>query len=186
MQHRKIVHVKAVTKPMDTTNQVSITAPIAKPMSINTEYVIVYVGIQSIDQSYKFEIATSNAEDRLYEKFGKSGIDIRADTTYILPTFTDFKRDVVMKVHIKHLPILLEEYAKECYHFEYDVVFDYGVSSDINGEDKDQYATVARIDKTIVGDEVFKMFAKMYIGEDLDISDIGYIQIQAPVVEYGK
>jgi len=38
----------------------------------------------------------------------------------------------------------------------------------------------------VVGEEAFKAIARMYIGKDVDISDIGYIQIQAPVVEYGK
>ena len=184
MQHKKIVHVKATTKPRETTEpEVSNVAPTTQPMFINTEFVTIYICAQSIEQTHQIELATDNAERRLYEEFGVSGIDLRADTTYILP---DYRRDIVMKVPIKHLPILLEEYAKKHYNFEYDVVFDYGASADINGKDKDQYATVARIDRNIVGEEAFKMFAKMYIGEDADISDIGYIQIQAPIVEYGK
>ena len=170
-------------KHQETTKYEANMEPTTKPMYINTEYVSIYIVVQSIEQSYQFELATDNAERRLYEEFGRSGIDLRLDTTYFLP---NYRRDVVMKVLIKHLPILLEEYAKKYYHFEYDVIFDYGASADINGEDKDQYATVAKIDRHIVGEEAFKMFAKMYIGEDVDISDIGYIQIQAPIVEYGK
>lgn len=183
MQYKKIV-LKATMKPRETTKpECSNVAPTTQPMLINTEYVTIYIGVQSIEQNCQFELATENAERSMYEEFGRSGIDFRADATYILP---DYRRDIVMKVHIKYLPILLEEYAKKYYHFEYDVVFDYGASADIAGKDKEQYAAVARIDRRIVGDEAFKMFAKMYIGEDVDISDIGYIQIQAPVVEYGK
>lgn len=184
MEHKKIVHVKATTRPRETTKpETSNVAHASQPMFINTEFVTIYIAVKSIEQTRQLDIATYNAESRFYEEFGVSGIDIRADTTYILP---NYKRDVVMKLPIKYLPILLEEYAKKHYHFEYDVVFDYGASADIPGKDKDQYATVARIDRHIVGDEAFKMFAEMYIGEDTDISDIGYIQIQAPIVEYGK
>lgn len=184
MQHKKIVHVKATMRPREATKpEGANVASTTQPMLINTEFVTIYIAIESIEQTRQLEIATYNAESHLYEEFGVSGIDIRADRTYILP---NYKRDIVMKLPIKHLPILLEEYAKKHYHFEYDVVFDYGTSADICGKDKDQYTTVARIDRRIVGEEAFKMFAKMYIGEDADISDIGYIQIQAPVIEYGK
>ena len=184
MQHKKIVHVKATTRPKETTKpEVPNAAPTTQPMFINTGFVTIYIAVESIEQNRQLEIATYDAESRLYEEFGVSGIDIRADTTCILP---NYRRDIVMKLPIKHLPILLEEYVKKYYHFKYDVVFDYGTSTDIDDKDKDHYATVARIDRCTIGEEAFKMFAKMYIGEDVDISDIGYIQIQAPIVEYGK
>ena len=183
MEHKKIIHVKAIVKTRETTKSESKSEPTQQPMFINTEYVTIYIGIETVQQSNQFEIAMENVERVLYEIFGRSSIDYKADINYILP---DFRRDIVMKVSLKDLPSLLDEFAKNYYHFKYDIVFDYGTSADLCDEDKDQYNTIARIDRRIVGEEAFKLFAKMYIGEDADISDIGYIQIQAPIVEYGK
>ena len=183
MEHKKIVHVKATTRPRVPTKPEDCKASTTQPMYINTEFVTIYITAPSYEQCCQLELATENVERSLFETYGMSSLDLRADTTYILP---NFRRDLVMKISLKHLPVLLEEYAKKYYYFEYDVVFDYGASADVAGKDKGHYATVARIDRKEVGEEAFKLFANMYIGENADISDIGYIQIQAPVVEYGK
>lgn len=183
MEHKKIVHVKATVKLRETTKPEAKSEPTQQSMFINAQYVTIYIGIETVQQNNQFEIAMENVERTLYENFGRSSIGCKADTTCILP---DFRRDIVIKVSLKELPVILDEFAKKYYHFEYDIVFDYGTSADLCGDDKDQYNTIARIDRRVVGEEAFKLFAKMYIGEDVDISDIGYIQIQAPIVEYGK
>lgn len=177
---KKIIPVKATTKP----RSVSACSEQVKKcinysfMYIDTEYVSVIANMHSIDQMYQFETATENAERRLYELYGMSNIEICSDAASMIHP----ERCILMQIPLKHLSVLLEEYAKKYYHFEYDVIPNYGTLV----ENDKQYSKIAKINRNEVGEEAFKAIAKMYIGDNVDISDIGYIQIQAPIVEYGK
>ena len=183
MEHKKVVRVKAIPQNAKTTTPEVVQNPNIQPMYIFKDHVSVYVTIRTLEQCHQYEVATDDVERRLFEVYGVSSLEICSDLTSIVPKFN---RYLTLRISLEQIPVLLEEYAKKYYLFEYDVVFDYGTSADVASLDKDQYSTIAKIDRRVVGEEAFKAIARLYIGEDADISDIGYIQIQAPIVEYGK
>ena len=193
MKHKKVVHIKAEIKPqMPTTSDMGSLSKetdkkdmqsVTQPMYIYTDIICIYVNIHSINQCCQYEVATENVERALFETYGVSSLEIYSDIAYTIP---EFGRCIYLKISFRHLHILLEEYAKKYYSFDYDVIFNHGTPEDVSDLDNDKYDTVVKIDRRVVGEEAFKAIARMYIGKDVDISDIGYIQIQAPVVEYGR
>ena len=188
MQNKKknVKHIKAIIrKSTDNVSKVESAKETAKisHMYLNTAYASIYIEISSIEQCYQFDVALDNIERYIYTQFGRSSLEIRADLTSVIPQYGRF---LVIKISLSQISLLLEEFAKAIYNFKYDVIFDYGTSADMAGKDRDNYNTVLRISRADIGDKAFEALAKIYVGDDAKIDDIGYIQIQAPTVQYGK